>query len=147
MHHRTPRAAESRAPASDNAHSDTAQTHGNRGHDRATGPKRLRHPPTRDRIRPRHHASAAIAPLERQHPGETGPRLLPTGTDALQALIALACAATKTLDMQYYIANEDNSGKLLLAAALYAADRGVRVRMLVDDLNFKDIDHIMAALN
>ncbi|MCQ4437824.1 hypothetical protein NO135_22755, partial [Clostridioides difficile] len=38
-------------------------------------------------------------------------------------------------------------GKLLRAAALYAADRGVRVRMLVDDLNFRDIDRIMAALN
>jgi cardiolipin synthase C len=90
---------------------------------------------------------AALAPLERQHPDQSGLRLLPTGTDALQARIALARAATKTLDMQYYIANEDNTGKLLLSAALYAADRGVRVRMLVDDLNFKDIDQIMAALN
>jgi cardiolipin synthase C len=91
--------------------------------------------------------ASALAPLEKQHPDESGVRLLPTGTDALQARIALARAATKTLDMQYYIANEDNSGKLLLGAALYAADRGVRVRMLVDDLNFKDIDQIMAALN
>ncbi|WP_232471079.1 phospholipase D family protein [Caballeronia hypogeia] len=89
----------------------------------------------------------ALAPLERQHPDQSAVRLLPTGTDALQARIALARAATKTLDMQYYIANEDNTGKLLLGAALHAADRGVRVRMLVDDLNFKDIDQIMAALN
>jgi cardiolipin synthase C len=36
---------------------------------------------------------------------------------------------------------------MLLGAALYAADRGVRVRMLVDDLNFHDIDRLMAALN
>ncbi|WP_082883330.1 phospholipase D family protein [Caballeronia calidae] len=91
--------------------------------------------------------STALAPLERQHPDQSAVRLLPTGTDALQARIALARAATKTLDMQYYIAEEDNTGKLLLGAALYAADRGVRVRMLVDDLNFKDIDQIMAALN
>ncbi|MDR5834512.1 phospholipase D family protein [Caballeronia sp. LZ034LL] len=90
---------------------------------------------------------AALTPLERQHPEQSAVRLLPTGTDALQARIALARAATKTLDMQYYIAEEDNTGKLLLGAALYAADRGVRVRMLVDDLNFKDIDRIMAALN
>ena len=61
--------------------------------------------------------------------------------------IALARAATKTLDMQYYIADEDTTGKLLLGAALYAADHGVRVRMLVDDLNFKDIDDVMAGLN
>jgi len=89
----------------------------------------------------------ALAPKEAAHPGESGVRLLPTGTEALQARIALARAATKTLDMQYYIANEDNTGKLLLGAALYAADRGVKVRMLVDDLNFKDIDQTMAVLN
>ncbi|SAL65568.1 phospholipase D/transphosphatidylase [Caballeronia cordobensis] len=91
--------------------------------------------------------AAALAPLEQQHPDESAVRLLRTGTDALQARVALARAATKTLDMQYYIAEEDNTGKLLLGAALHAADRGVRVRMLVDDLNFKDIDRIMAALN
>jgi putative cardiolipin synthase len=90
---------------------------------------------------------AALAPFERTHPDESGFRVLSNGTDALQMRIALARAATKTLDMQYYIANEDTTGKLLLAAALYAADKGVRVRMLVDDLNFKDIDEIMAALN
>jgi putative cardiolipin synthase len=90
---------------------------------------------------------AAIGPKEAAHPNESGVRLLPTGTEALQARIALARAATKTLDMQYYIAEEDNTGKLLLGAALYAADHGVKVRMLVDDLNFKDIDKIMATLN
>ena len=90
---------------------------------------------------------AALEPLEAAHPGESGFRVLSTGTDALQMRIALARAATKTLDMQYYIANEDTTGKLLLGAALYAADHGVRVRMLVDDLNFKDIDRIMAGLN
>jgi len=89
----------------------------------------------------------ALAPLEAAHPGQSGFRVLANGTDALQMRIALARAATKTLDMQYYIANEDTTGKLLLGAALYAADHGVRVRMLVDDLNFKDIDRIMAGLN
>lgn len=89
----------------------------------------------------------ALAAPERAHPGESGFRLLPTGTDALQMRVALARSATKTLDMQYYIANEDTTGKLLLGAALYAADRGVRVRMLVDGLNFHDIDKLMAALN
>ena len=113
-------------------------------------------PPATAFARPQTHALAATAatplanalgPLEKQHPGESAVRLLPTGTDALQARVALARAASKTLDMQYYIAEEDNTGKLLLGAALHAADRGVRVRMLVDDLNFKDIDRIMAALD
>ncbi|MEQ5839290.1 phospholipase D family protein [Paraburkholderia acidicola] len=90
---------------------------------------------------------AALAAPERAHPGESGFRVLSNGSEALQMRIALARAAAKTLDMQYYIANEDTTGKLLLGAALYAADRGVRVRMLVDDLNFDDIDSVMAALN
>lgn len=90
---------------------------------------------------------AALAAPEAAHPGQSGFRVLSSGTEALQMRIALARAATKTLDMQYYIANEDTTGKLLLAAALYAADHGVRVRMLVDDLNFKDLDDIMASLN
>ena len=89
----------------------------------------------------------ALGPLETTHPNQSGFRVLSSGTDALQMRIALARAATKTLDMQYYIAIEDTTGKLLLGAALYAADHGVRVRMLVDDLNFKDIDQIMAGLN
>ncbi len=91
--------------------------------------------------------ATALAAPEAAHPGQSGFRLLATGTDSLQMRIALARAATRTLDMQYYIANEDTTGKLLLGAALYAADHGVRVRMLVDDLNFHDIDRLMAALN
>ncbi|OAJ57635.1 phospholipase [Paraburkholderia ginsengiterrae] len=89
----------------------------------------------------------ALAPFEAAHPDQSGFRVLASGTDALQMRIALARAATQTLDMQYYIANEDTTGKLLLGAALYAADHGVRVRMLVDDLNFNDIDRVMAGLN
>ncbi|AJY13068.1 phospholipase D family protein [Burkholderia dolosa] len=114
------------------------------------------HPPATALDRPVSHAlpadtatplrDALIAP-EAAHPGQSGFRLLADGAAALQMRIALARAATRTLDMQYYIATEDTTGKLLLGAALYAADRGVRVRMLVDDLNFHDIDRIMAALN
>lgn len=112
-------------------------------------------PPATSLARPLSHALAqpattplgkALAPLDAAHPGQSGFRLLIDGTDALQTRIALARAATKTLDLQYYIASEDSTGRLLLAAALYAADRGVRVRMLVDDLNFRDNEHLMAAL-
>ncbi|KGC04245.1 phospholipase D family protein [Burkholderia cepacia] len=114
------------------------------------------HPPATSLDRPASHALPAdtatplrdaLAAPAAAHPGQSGFRLLADGATALQMRIALARAATKTLDMQYYIATEDTTGKLLLAAALYAADRGVRVRMLVDDLNFKDIDRVMAALN
>lgn len=89
----------------------------------------------------------SFAAARAAHPGESGLRLLVNGGDALSARIALARSATHTLDMQYYIAEEDNTGKLLLEAAIRAAQRGVRVRMLFDDLGFKDIDSTMAVLN
>jgi cardiolipin synthase C len=113
-------------------------------------------PPTASLDRPASHALAdplatplgqSLAPLSFAHPGKSGFRLLTDGTDALQMRIALARAATKTLDLQYYIAEEDTTGRLLLAAALYAADRGVRVRMLVDDLNLDDNKYLMVALS
>jgi putative cardiolipin synthase len=113
-------------------------------------------PPATSLDRPVTHALAdpgatplgqALAPAVAAHGGQSGFRLLIDGTDALQTRIALARAATKTLDLQYYIAAEDTTGRLLLAAALYAADRGVRVRMLVDDLNFDDTRRLMAALS
>ncbi|MGI4859097.1 MAG: phospholipase D family protein [Janthinobacterium lividum] len=91
--------------------------------------------------------ASSFAAARAAHPGESGLRLLVTGADALGARIALARSAGKTLDIQYYIAEEDNTGKLLLEAALRAAQRGVRVRMLLDDMNFKDIDSIMATMN
>jgi cardiolipin synthase C len=72
--------------------------------------------------------------------GETGKnlsgiRLLSSGDEALASLIALADHAERTLDIQYYIIHEDDSTRTLLHHVRLAADRGVRVRMLVDDLN------------
>src|SRR5271168_328359 len=65
----------------------------------------------------------------------SGIRLLSSGEEALASLIALADHAEKTLDIQYYIIHEDESALLLLHHVGLAAHRGVRVRILVDDLN------------
>src|ERR1700682_1119878 len=65
----------------------------------------------------------------------SGIRLLSSGDEALASLIALADRAERTLDIQYYIIHEDDSSRLLLHHVRRAADRGVRVRVLVDDLN------------
>src|SRR5271167_1981336 len=65
----------------------------------------------------------------------SGIRLLSSGEEALASLIALADHAEKTLDIQYYIIHEDESALLLLHHVGLAANRGVRVRILVDDLN------------
>jgi cardiolipin synthase C len=65
----------------------------------------------------------------------SGIRLLSSGDEALASLIALADHAERTLDIQYYIIHEDDSTRTLLHHVRLAADRGVRVRILVDDLN------------
>jgi putative cardiolipin synthase len=65
----------------------------------------------------------------------SGIRLLTSGEEALASLITLADHAERTLDIQYYIIHEDDSTRTLLHHVRLAADRGVRVRVLVDDLN------------
>ena len=65
----------------------------------------------------------------------SGFRLLSSGDEALASLITLADHAERSLDIQYYIIHEDDSSRTLLHHVRLAADRGVRVRVLVDDLN------------
>jgi len=65
----------------------------------------------------------------------SGIRLLSSGEESLASLIALADRAERTLDIQYYIIHQDESARLLFRHVGAAADRGVRVRVLVDDLN------------
>jgi len=76
------------------------------------------------------------------HPGQSGLHALPGGMDALGTRAALAEAAQHTLDLQYYILRGDTTTQLLMARVLRAAQRGVRVRLLVDDLDAagKDLD-------
>jgi phosphatidylserine/phosphatidylglycerophosphate/cardiolipin synthase-like enzyme len=65
----------------------------------------------------------------------SGVRLLASGEETLDSLIALADHAQRTIDLQYYIIRHDESAQDLLNHVRSAADRGVRVRVLVDDLN------------
>ena len=67
-------------------------------------------------------------------PGQSGFRLLVAGQEAFLARAALADAAQRSLDLQYYAVSDDATATLLLYRALQAAQRGVRVRLLVDDL-------------
>ena len=67
------------------------------------------------------------------HPGASGFYLLPTGIDAFTARARLIDRAEKTLDLQYYIFHDDLMGKYVYDRLLAAADRGVRVRLLLDD--------------
>ncbi len=88
-----------------------------------------------------------IRPLTAAHPGVSGLVALDEGGDAFAARIQLADAAEHTIDAQYYIWHHDNAGTLLLQALLRAADRGVKVRLLLDDNNTDGLDDLLAALN
>lgn len=72
---------------------------------------------------------------------------LPDGREAFAARALLADAAERTLDIQYYIWRNDMSGTLLLDALRRAADRGVRVRLLLDDNNTAGLDTLIAAID
>lgn len=68
-------------------------------------------------------------------PDVSGLRLLASGDDALGSLAALADNARHTLDLQYYLIHSDGSSRALMQRVRAAADRGVHVRLLLDDLN------------
>ena len=90
---------------------------------------------------------AAVRPLTRAHAGSSGVVPLADGRDAFAARALLADAADSTLDVQYYIWHADMSGTLMFDALSRAADRGVRVRLLLDDHNTNGLDDILAALD
>jgi putative cardiolipin synthase len=69
----------------------------------------------------------------REHAGLSGFNLLLDGTDSFAMRMSIARKAEKTLDLQYFLLQQDDTGRLLLGALLDAADRGVRVRLLLDD--------------
>ena len=109
-----------------------------------------------DYPRPPSHAAPAsddskltgyVGRLVALHPGESGLRLVSDAGEALMARVALADRAVHTLDVQYYIFHSDATGKLLARQMLAAADRGVRVRVLLDDLHVAGKDDVIVALD
>ena len=78
---------------------------------------------------------------------DSGMLLLPHGLDAFVARATLSNVAMQSIDVQYYLWHDDLVGLSLLALLKQAADRGVRVRMLLDDIDLKDKDKHLAALN
>jgi len=75
-----------------------------------------------------------IAQASIPSPELSGFRLMPVGVYALDTRIQLARRAKHSLDLQYYLIQNDATGRLLLRNVRDAALRGVRVRLLVDDL-------------
>ncbi len=88
-----------------------------------------------------------VLPLREQNPNLTGYHVLYDPLEALAARIELINKAEKSLDLQYYIWDNDKIGALALHAMIKAADRGVKIRLLVDDNNAKKMEGIYMALD
>ena len=83
-----------------------------------------------------------------KHPTLSGFSLVQHGENAFLARLAMADLAEKTLDAQYYIWDSDTTGRILASRLMRAADRGVRVRILIDDhYQTGDKDFLVAALD
>lgn len=82
-----------------------------------------------------------------QRPDESGFRLLSDGTNALMSRVALIDEAKQSVDLQYYIFANDATGRLVAQHLLAAADRGVRVRMLIDGIDVRQEIDMFDALN
>ncbi|WP_238474167.1 phospholipase D family protein [Altericroceibacterium spongiae] len=116
---------------------------------------RLRYPlpPLGDRPAPRPPGDTGNTPLGRGaatamegHHGLSGIHLLDDRREAFAARILLAREAKRCLDLQYYIWQNDLSGTLMLETVREAADRGVYVRMLLDDNGTTGLDATLGAL-
>ena len=81
------------------------------------------------------------------HAGQSGFLLLASGLDAFVARALLAHSADRSIDAQYYLFHDDLTGRLFIDQLLKAADRGVRVRLLVDDMDLGGRDLGAASLD
>jgi len=79
-------------------------------------------------------AQAPTVPATTDRVDQAGFRLISDGVEALAARLALIDRAERSIDLQYYIFNGDVSGSVVAERLLAAADRGVRVRLLLDDI-------------
>lgn len=87
-----------------------------------------------------------VDPLEAVHPGQSGLASLIDPQEAFAARVATTTAAGRSLDIISYIWSTDLTGQMLMADLLAAADRGVRVRLLLDDVNVQGFDLAFLAL-
>lgn len=83
----------------------------------------------------------------KEHPDESGLLLVTSNLQAFAIRALAARSAGRSLDLQYYYWKGDLTGGLLARELIAAADRGVRIRVLLDDINTKGNDFTYLALN
>lgn len=88
-----------------------------------------------------------IATAEAKHPGQSGFRLVREGPEAFAIRARSALLAGRSLDVQTYIWHDDLTGAYLAHGLIEAADRGVKVRLLVDDMDARGKNFAFAALD
>ena len=102
--------------------------------------------PSRALTAPAESALARIAADAAIAPGQSGVWPLLQAEFALDARLAAIHAATTSIDLQYYLIADDSIGRSILRALRDAALRGVRVRLLIDDLYTADMDRLLLGL-
>jgi len=82
-----------------------------------------------------------------QYPDKSGVYMLRGGLDAFVGRAILARLSERSIDVQYYMFHQDTVGRLLIKELLDAADRGVRIRFLLDDMYGGEADNVWLALD
>ncbi len=113
--------------------------------------------PDRSSIQPSHSlpppdsgalvATAASTLTATKHSDQSSLYLLQEGANALASRLTLIENAERSLDLQYYIYQHDTTGAITSWGLLRAAERGVRVRLLLDDLGYRQQDYPLTVLN
>ena len=83
---------------------------------------------------------------KQEHGSKAGFVGLPKGADALGLRLKMLERAEHSIDAQYFILKKDRAGALFASGLLAAADRGVRVRLLIDDIFSPGVDEAFSLL-
>ncbi|VTU32526.1 Cardiolipin synthase [Variovorax sp. SRS16] len=109
-------------------------------------PREFAHTPSKAVPASADTALGRIAQASSPDPDLSGFRLMPGGDFALNTRLELARRAERTLDVQYYQIEDDETGRYFLRTLRDAAERGVRVRLLMDDLYTSGEDELLLGL-
>ena len=93
------------------------------------------------------HLGREVGAWQQSHPGVSGFYPLLRGLDGLGARLALMDRAERTIDAQYFLMTSDTAGLIFAGKLLEAADRGVRVRFLLDDIYTTVDDDVLVLLD
>lgn len=89
----------------------------------------------------------ALAPEREANKGKSGFHVITTGSEGFRMRLALVRAAEKTLDLQYYGIHDDATSNLMLEAVVRAAQRGVRIRFLLDNNTYGEVSKTLSILD